>query len=82
MSDQQAITIRLNSTKAKNIESLANEYKRSMNYIINEAIEFYLDRELLHLQELNNSMQQANDGKIVSHDEAKSRIKMLFDEIG
>lgn len=78
MAENHAITVRLTNEKSQLLGLLSEEYQRSKNFLINEALEKYLEDEIFHLQELQKSMKQADNGQVIAHEQARAEIEQLI----
>ena len=76
----EAFTIRSDSKKVKQLDRLANQMDRSRNYLVNQAIDNYLQNEAHHLQELAESIQEAETGKLVTHDSVMAEISDIIEK--
>ena len=61
------ITIR--TAKVSEIDALANAMDRSRNYIVNQAIEQYLEANAWQMERISAGIAAARDGKIIPADE-------------
>lgn len=73
------ISVRVDSEKAKLLDILSTELNRSRNYIVNQAIDSYLNNEAYHLQELLKSSKEADDGKLLSHEKVMIEMAEIID---
>ncbi len=61
----EAFTIRADSKKVKKLDQLANKLDRSRNYLVNQAIEQYLDLNAWQIQQIKNGIKAADEGRFV-----------------
>ncbi len=61
----EAFTIRSDSTKVKKLDQLANKLDRSRNYLVNQAIEQYLDINAWQIQQIKQGIKAADEGRFV-----------------
>ncbi len=61
----EAFTIRADSNKVKKLDQLANKLDRSRNYLVNQAIEQYLDINAWQIQQIKQGIKAADDGRFV-----------------
>ncbi|MGY8813545.1 MAG: CopG family ribbon-helix-helix protein [Gammaproteobacteria bacterium] len=61
----EAFTIRSESTKVKKLDQLANKLDRSRNYLVNQAIEQYLDINTWQIQQIKQGIKAADEGRFV-----------------
>lgn len=75
MASEKTISFRADPKKIETLDELAEAQSRPRSYLINEAINNYI--ELHHYQDalVRKGMVQANKGQVVSHDELVRRLK-------
>lgn len=61
----EAFTIRSDSTRVKKLDQLANKLDRSRNYLVNQAIEQYLDMNAWQIQQIKQGIKAADEGRFV-----------------
>jgi predicted transcriptional regulator len=69
--DKQTISFRLDSEKVDALDILAKALDRDRTYLLNEAVAAYLDMQQWQLEHLKKSIQQADAGQFVDHQEIK-----------
>lgn len=74
MQETNSITVRLTDEKTQLLNLLSSEYKRSKNFLVNEALDKYLADEVYHIQELLKSLKQGDEGDLVPHKKAMAEI--------
>lgn len=62
----EAFTVRSESKKIKKLDKLASQRKRSRNYLMNEALDYYLDVQAWQMEQIQAGIRAANDGRFVS----------------
>ena len=72
------ISVRVDNDKAKLLDFLSNELDRSRNYLVNQAIDSYLENEAHHIKELLASITEANEGKLVDHDTVMAEMSAII----
>lgn len=65
----EAFTIRSDSSKVKILDQLADSLDRSRNYLVNQAIEQYLDINAWQIQQISQGIKAADEGRFVDDDE-------------
>ncbi len=65
----EAFTIRSDSTKVKKLDQLANKLERSRNYLVNQAIEQYLDINSWQIQQIKQGIKAADEKRFVDDSE-------------
>ena len=66
----QTTSIRLDEEKLARIDRLAATIDRSRSWVMNQAIEQYLDHEEWFAEAVAEGIEAADRGDLVSHDEA------------
>ena len=61
----EAFTIRSDSNKVKKLDQLANKLDRSRNYLVNQAIEQYLDINAWQIQQIKLGIIADDEGRFV-----------------
>ncbi len=61
----EAFTIRSDSNKVKKLDQLANKLDRSRNYLVNQAIEQYLDINAWQIQQIKQGIKAVDEGRFV-----------------
>jgi len=62
----EAFTVRTESKKIKKLDKLASQRKRSRNYLMNEALDYYLDVQAWQMEQIQAGIRAAKDGRFVS----------------
>ncbi|MFU8776718.1 MAG: CopG family ribbon-helix-helix protein [Roseovarius sp.] len=68
----EPITIR--TTKISEIDALANAMDRSRNYIVNQAIEQYLEANIWQMERIKSGIAATREGKVIPADEVFAGI--------
>lgn len=68
----EPITIR--TAKVAEIDALANAMDRSRNYIVNQAIEQYLETNAWQMERIKAGIMAARDGKVAPADDVFAAI--------
>ena len=61
----EAFTIRSDSNKVRKLDQLANKLDRSRNYLVNQAIEQYLDINAWQIQQIKEGIKAADENRFV-----------------
>lgn len=73
------ISVRVDNEKAKLLDMLCSSMNRSRNYLVNQAIDSYLENEAHHFQELIESIQEADANKLVEHGKVMAEIDDIIE---
>jgi len=68
MSADRATTIRMATRTLRRIDGVARALSRSRTWVINQALERYLDYEEWFAAEVRTALKQAESGDLVEHD--------------
>ena len=72
---KQGISLRIEDKTIDEIDRLAKVTKRDRTFIINEAIEAYLDVQDWQLRRIDESIAQANEDKFVKSNDVEKVLK-------
>ena len=72
---RQATTIRLTGETLERINFLAEATNRSKSYLLQEAVEQYVQREKAVVDEIRQGIDAMNEGRTVSHKVVKERLR-------
>lgn len=72
----EAFTVRSDSTKVRKLDQLANQLERSRNYLVNQAIEQYLDINTWQIRQIKQGIKAADEGRFVGDIE----MQRIFDK--
>lgn len=68
---KKSISLRMDEEKIKKLDAIAYSQDRSRSYIIEEAVEEYIDYESYRHERLTESIAQLDRGEGISHEEMK-----------
>ena len=70
----KATTIRIDDDILGRVDGLANMLSRTRSWVINQAIERFLDYEEWFVQEVNDGLKELERGDIATDDEVAARL--------
>jgi predicted transcriptional regulator len=73
MSSEKTTTIRMEAGTLKRVDGLANAMSRSRAWVINQAVERYLDYEEWFAGEVKQALKEAEHGRLVEHETVVKR---------
>jgi predicted transcriptional regulator len=73
----KATTIRINDDMLGRIDCLANTLTRSRSWVINQAIERFIDYEEWFVQEVKDGLREIEQGEIATDDEVTAKFRKL-----
>ncbi|HMC29442.1 MAG TPA: ribbon-helix-helix protein, CopG family [Candidatus Angelobacter sp.] len=69
--EKQTISFRLDSDRVDALDVLAKALDRDRTYILNAAVEAYLEVQQWQLEHIKASIKQADTGRLIEHREIK-----------
>ncbi len=75
MAAEKTTTVRMESRTLKRVDSLANALSRSRAWVINQAVERYLDYEEWFVGEVKHALKQVEAGEVLGHGEVVKRLE-------
>jgi len=74
MGTQRTISFRIPAKKVETLDALAETMDRDRSYLLNEAVERYLELNEYHIKLIEKGLRAAEEGKLVSHADVKKMI--------
>ena len=74
---KQTVSFRLDTRKKATLDKLAEHMDRDRTYILNEAIDAYLDLQKWQLEHIREGLRQTEAGEFVSEEQMNSLIGEL-----
>ena len=71
----ETLSVKLDATLKKRLEAIASRSKRSESALAAEAIASYIESEEWQLTEIHKGIQDADRGRVVSHDRVSKWLK-------
>ncbi len=72
---KHTITFRMEDVKTRALDSIASSVDRDRSYIINEAIDTYLDIHRWQVEHIREGLRQAQTGQFASEREVAAAFK-------
>jgi predicted transcriptional regulator len=73
MGAEKTTTVRMEGRTLKRVDSLANALSRPRAWVINQAVERYLDYEEWFLGEVKHALKQVEAGQTLNHETVVKR---------
>ncbi len=73
MSTEKTTTVRMEGRTLKRVDGLAHAMSRSRAWVINQAVERYLDYEEWFVGEVKLALKEAESGRLVEHETVTKR---------
>ena len=77
MSTLKTISFRISSDAVDTLDALAETMDRDRSYLLNEAVERYLELNEYHIKLIKKGLRAAKEGKLVSHADVKKLISKM-----
>jgi len=66
--DKQTVSFRLDTDKVEALDDLAEALDRDRTYLLNEAVDAYLEIQEWQIEHLKASIKEADAGKFIEHE--------------
>lgn len=73
----KTVSFRTNSKKVEALDALASVYDRDRSYLLNEAVDNYLDLQQYHIELIEKGIRQADAGELVDHSDVEKMVAKL-----
>ena len=73
----KTVSFRTDARKVHELDSLAAAQDRDRSYLLNEAIDNYLDLQQYHIREIEAGVREADAGDLVDHSEVEKMVAKL-----
>ena len=73
----KTVSFRTNSKKVEALDALASMYDRDRSYLLNEAVDNYLDLQQYHIELIEKGIRQADAGELVDHSDVEKMVAKL-----
>jgi predicted transcriptional regulator len=77
MSTLKTISFRMRAEAVETLDALAETMDRDRSYLLNEAVEHYLELNEYHIKLIKKGLRAAKEGKLVSHADVKKMISKM-----
>jgi predicted transcriptional regulator len=71
--EKQTISFRLDSDKVTALDALGKALDRDRTYLLNEAVEAYLEVQQWQVEHVKAALRQAEHGRLLEHAEIRKR---------
>ena len=73
----KTVSFRTDSKKVEALDALASVYDRDRSYLLNEAVDNYLDLQQYHIALIEEGVRQADAGELVDHSDVEKIVAKL-----
>jgi predicted transcriptional regulator len=77
MSEMKTISFRMKGEAVESLDALAATMDRDRSYLLNEAVQRYLELNEYHVQLIEKGLRAAKEGKLVAHADVKRMINKM-----
>jgi predicted transcriptional regulator len=77
MSTQKTISFRMDAGKVEALDAIAAETKRDRTFLLNEAVDAWLDLNEYQQRLVAAGMKDAQEGRFIDSSEMRERLKRL-----
>jgi predicted transcriptional regulator len=77
MSTLKTVSFRISSEAVDTLDALAETMDRDRSYLLNEAVDRYLELNEYHIKLIKKGLRAAKEGKLVSHADVKKLIRKM-----
>ncbi|HKD86545.1 MAG TPA: ribbon-helix-helix protein, CopG family [Terriglobales bacterium] len=73
----KTISFRADEKKVATLDALAALQERDRTYLLNQAIDYYLELNQYHIELIEKGIRQADAGELVDHSEVEKLVARL-----
>jgi len=73
--DKHTVSFRMDADKVNALDTLAEALDRDRSHLLNEAVDSYLEAQRWQVEQIEKSLRQADEGKLVSHAKVKQMAR-------
>ena len=76
----EAFTVRAESNIVHQLDHIAGSLDRSRNYLVNQAIQEYLETHYWQIEKITQGIESADRGELVGHDQVMQEMDALIEQ--
>ncbi|RLA42975.1 MAG: CopG family transcriptional regulator [Gammaproteobacteria bacterium] len=76
----EAFTVRAESNIVHQLDHIAGSLDRSRNYLVNQAIQEYLETHAWQIEKITQGIEAADNGELVEHDQVMQEMDVLIEQ--
>jgi predicted transcriptional regulator len=73
--DKYTVSFRIDADKVDALDTLAEALDRDRSHLLNEAVAAYLDAQRWQVEQIQKSLHQADQGKLVPHTKVRQMAR-------
>jgi predicted transcriptional regulator len=77
----KSVTFRLDDDKLQFLDQLAKSMDRDRSYLINQAVEGYLEVRRWHIEQIEKAVADADAGKFAAPEEVEAFFRMAREQL-
>ncbi len=74
MNSRRTISFRIDAEKVAKLDSIAKAMDRDRSYLLNEAVESYLNEQQRFIAMVKEGLEDVRAGRTISHEEVKRMV--------
>jgi predicted transcriptional regulator len=74
---RDSITFRIDTAKREALDALAEQMDRDRSYLLNQAVDLYLEVHRWQVEHITEGLRQADAGEFAAEAEAEERLRRL-----
>lgn len=74
---RDSITFRIDPAKREALDALAEQMDRDRSYLLNQAVDLYLEVHRWQVEHITEGLRQADGGEFAGEAEAEERLRRL-----
>ncbi|GFO71354.1 antitoxin [Bathymodiolus japonicus methanotrophic gill symbiont] len=76
----EAFTVRAESNIVHQLDDIAGSLDRSRNYLVNQAIQEYLETHAWQIEKITQGIEAADRGELVEHNQVMQEMDTLIEQ--
>ncbi|HUY81657.1 MAG TPA: hypothetical protein VMU92_08030 [Acidobacteriaceae bacterium] len=77
MKTQKTVSFRINAVKVEALDKIAANARRDRSFLLNEAVDAYLEWNADFEQSILRGIQDAREGRVVDHEVVRRRLNSV-----
>lgn len=73
--EKHTVSFRIDADKVSALDTLAQALDRDRSHLLNEAVAAYLEAQRWQVEQIQKSLQQADEGKLLAHSKVKQMAR-------
>jgi len=73
--EKYTVSFRVDADKVSALDTLARALNRDRSYLLNEAVAAYLEVQRWQVEQIEKSLRQADEGKLIPHTKVKQMAR-------